>query len=196
MILGNKGIRKAITDGYVVYEVGCVDTPINIQLQITQGTHIVCNSIDVHTTDELWIGRPNLIRGKHEVNDPKLPQLFDREKIPVKGTILFPGRRYLMTTAERIGTTMKYVPMYDGRSSIGRLHLASHVTAGFGDVGFVGQWTLEVWVVEATVIYPWTKIGQVSFHQVSDSTLTYPMKKSSYVDQKGIVPSKLYIKGV
>jgi dCTP deaminase len=48
-----------------------------------------------------------------------------------------------------------------------RLGIESHISAGFGDIGFVGNWTLEITVVHPIKIYPGMRIGQVYFHEVS-----------------------------
>ena len=62
-------------------------------------------------------------------------------KIPDDGLLLEPNTLYLGRTIERTATD-KYVPMLEGRSSVGRLGLFIHITAGFGDIGFDGFWTL------------------------------------------------------
>jgi dCTP deaminase len=64
------------------------------------------------------------------------------------GMVLHPNVGYLMHTVERVATK-KYVPVLDGKSSLGRLFMKIHETAGYGDPGFDGQYTLEV-----TVMYP------------------------------------------
>ena len=73
--------------------------------------------------------------------------------IPEEGLVLEPGKLYLGRTVEYTETN-NYVPMLEGRSSIGRLGLFIHVTAGFGDVGFKGYWTLEIFCVQPIRIYP------------------------------------------
>lgn len=79
------------------------------------------------------------------VLDMKKPNKTNKIIIPEDGYILKPGELYLGRTLEYTKTD-KYVPMLEGRSSIGRLGLFIHVTAGFGDVGFNGYWTLEMFV--------------------------------------------------
>jgi dCTP deaminase len=61
-----------------------------------------------------------------------------------------------------------FAPMYEGRSSCGRLGLASHITAGFGDYGFGGAFTLELYnhFPYSLVLYPGMRIGQVAFEEV------------------------------
>lgn len=87
-----------------------------------------------------------------------------------------PGRVYLMHTLEVAGST-RYATQLNGKSSLGRLGLVVHATAGFGDVGFVGQWTLEMGVLgEAVRVYPGMLICQISFFalQGPQDLLAYP----------------------
>ncbi len=77
--------------------------------------------------------------------------------IPETGLLLQPGKLYLGRTCERTRTE-NLVPMLEGRSSIGRLGLCIHITAGFGDVGFSGHWTLEIHCVQPVLIYPFVEI--------------------------------------
>ncbi len=90
--------------------------------------------------------------------------------IPKEGLLLQPGRVYLARTVERTFTD-KYVPMLEGRSSVGRLGISVHVTAGFGDIGFNGHWTLEITVEQPTVIYPDVEICQIYYHTIK-ATMT------------------------
>jgi dCTP deaminase len=72
----------------------------------------------------------------------KTPNPTKRITIPEEGLVLKPNTLYLGRTNE-FTKTDRYVPMLEGRSSTGRLGLFIHVTAGFGDIGFAGYWTLE-----------------------------------------------------
>ena len=88
-------------------------------------------------------------------------EVFDMKKelktssliIPKEGLILKPNKLYLGRTKEHT-KTQNLVPMLEGRSSIGSLGLCVHITAGFGDVGFEGYWTLEFFCVHTIKIYP------------------------------------------
>lgn len=87
-------------------------------------------------------------------------------KIEEEGLVVHPGRLYLMHTRERI-FTRGFVPVLDGKSSLGRLGLMIHVTAGYGDPGFDGQYTLEVTSVAYPVrIFAGMRIGQMRFHML------------------------------
>jgi dCTP deaminase len=95
---------------------------------------------------------------------------YDEVVMDETGHDLMPGQSLLASTNERIdvsGMAKPWVPMYDGRSTVGRLFILSHVSAGFGDYGFCGHWTLEivnlgVWGVE---LFPGMRIGQTFFHE-------------------------------
>lgn len=80
--------------------------------------------------------------------------------------------------------------MLEGRSSIGRLGLFIHVTAGFGDVGFSGYWTLEMFCVQPIRIYAGVEICQIYFHTVLGEADSYNGGK--YQNNQGIQPSLLY----
>ena len=109
--------------------------------------------------------------------------------IPEGGLLLEPGKLYLGRTVEHTKTD-SYVPMLEGRSSVGRLGMFVHVTAGFGDVGFNGYWTLEIFVVEPLIIYPEVEICQIYFHTIEGEYQSYVSGK--YQNNSGIQPSYLY----
>lgn len=96
---------------------------------------------------------------------------------------LFPGRLYLASTIERT-KTLEHVPYLDGKSSIGRLGISIHVTAGRGDIGFNGHWTMEITVVHPVRVYVGMPIGQLTFHQTTGAPLTaYDARDGSkYID--------------
>ncbi len=74
---------------------------------------------------------------------------------------------------------------------MGRLGLFVHVTAGFGDVGFAGYWTLEMFCVRPIRIYPNVEICQVYYHTLDGDFETYESGK--YQNNRGIQPSRLYL---
>lgn len=80
--------------------------------------------------------------------------------------------------------------MIEGRSSIGRLGLFIHITAGFGDVGFRGFWTLEVFCVQPIRIYPNVEICQIFYHTLEGDFVSYASNK--YQNNQGIQASMLY----
>jgi dCTP deaminase len=110
--------------------------------------------------------------------------------IPPEGLLLQPGILYLGRTNEYTKTE-SHVPMLEGRSSIGRLGLYIHVTAGFGDVGFAGYWTLEMHCIHPIRIYAGVEICQIFYHTIKGSYDKY--KSAKYQNNEGIQASKLYL---
>ena len=109
--------------------------------------------------------------------------------IPDEGLLLEPQKLYLGRTIERTATD-KYIPMLEGRSSVGRLGLFIHITAGFGDIGFDGFWTLEIFCVQPIKIYANLEICQIFYHTIDGDYDLYQSKK--YQSNKGVQPSMLY----
>ncbi len=112
-----------------------------------------------------------------------------RLTIPPDGLVLSPNQLYLARTVERT-ETHNLVPMIEGRSSIGRLGLFVHVTAGFGDVGFCGYWTLEMFAVQPVRIYAGVQICQIIYHQIAGDITEY--KSNKYQHNRDIQPSLLF----
>ena len=109
--------------------------------------------------------------------------------IPSNGLVLETNRLYLGRTVEYT-ETKNLVPMLEGRSSIGRLGLFVHVTAGFGDVGFKGFWTLEIFCIQPVKIYPSVEICQVYYHTIEGEIKNYSSQK--YQNNRGIQSSLLF----
>lgn len=109
--------------------------------------------------------------------------------IPEEGLLLETNKLYLGRTLEHTRTE-GLVPMLEGRSSVGRLGMFIHVTAGFGDVGFSGFWTLEIFCVQPIRIYPGVEICQIYYHDINGEFDTY--KSGKYQNNEGIQPSMLY----
>ncbi|MFV0443295.1 MAG: dCTP deaminase [Planctomycetaceae bacterium] len=123
------------------------------------------------------------------VLDMRRPSRYRRYEIPPDGFVLHPNQLYLARTVERT-ETHNLVPMIEGRSSVGRLGLFVHVTAGFGDVGFCGYWTLEMFAVQPVRIYPGVEIAQIFYHDVEGEVIEYASDK--YQDNRDIQPSLLF----
>ena len=121
--------------------------------------------------------------------DMKKPNTAHLITIPESGLIIEPGKLYLGRTLE-FTETDGLVPMLEGRSSVGRLGLFIHVTAGFGDVGFKGFWTLEIHCVQPIKIYSGIEICQIYYHSVEGDYDKYVSGK--YQNNTGIQPSLLY----
>lgn len=114
-------------------------------------------------------------------------------EIPPEGLLFNPNTLYLASTVEEVGSDF-FIPMYEGRSSMARLGIQSHISAGFGDVGFKSQWTLEITVVHPIIMYPGVKIGQIYFHQINqEANLGDNRYLGKYKNQAGPTASKSYL---
>lgn len=140
------------------------------------------NSYNLTLSNELLVYENDLL-------DMKIPNKTKMIEIPEEGLILEPNKLYLGRTNE-FTKTEKFVPMLEGRSSTGRLGLFIHVTAGFGDIGFAGYWTLEIFCVQPIKIYPNTQICQIYYHDIHGDYDLY--KSGKYHNNTGIQPSLMY----
>jgi len=121
--------------------------------------------------------------------DMKKPNAYERIIIPEEGLVLEPNKLYLGRTAEYTATE-GLVPMLEGRSSVGRLGLFVHITAGFGDVGFAGYWTLEIFCVQPIRIYAGVEICQIYYHTIEGDYERY--RSGKYQNNRDVQPSLLY----
>lgn len=140
------------------------------------------NSYNLRLSDELLVYDTDVL-------DMKKDNPVRRLTIPPEGLLLEPNRLYLGRTLEYTRTD-RFVPMLEGRSSVGRLGLFVHVTAGFGDVGFAGYWTLEMHCIHPIVIYPGVEICQIYYHTIQGEYQKYDSGK--YQNNTGVQPSMLY----
>ncbi|MDL2234002.1 dCTP deaminase [Ruminococcaceae bacterium OttesenSCG-928-L11] len=164
---------------------------LEIERQIEQGAIAITpfdrrnlnpNSYNLRLHDELLVYTDEVLDMKSPLNTQSL-------RIPESGLVLEPGRLYLGRTYEHTSTDV-FVPMLEGRSSIGRLGLCIHVTAGFGDIGFSGYWTLEIHTLHPVRIYPMVEICQIYYHRIEGDSEKYSSGK--YQQNVGIQPSLLY----
>ena len=162
-----------------------------IHQQVENGT----SSIDAFNSNQLNPNSYNLrLHSDLLVYDSDLLDMKEKNTtsplaIPDEGLLLEPQKLYLGRTVERTATD-KYVPMLEGRSSVGRLGLFIHITAGFGDIGFDGFWTLEIFCVQPIRIYADVEICQIFYHTIDGDYDLYQSKK--YQSNKGVQPSMLY----
>ncbi len=140
------------------------------------------NSYNLRLHNELMIY-------KSDVLDMKTNNETEIIGIPEDGYILEPGQLYLARTLEYT-ETRNLVPMILGRSSVGRLGIAVHLTSGFGDIGFCGYWTLQLTCVKRVRIYPNMKICQIFYHDILGEHEEYSSPK--YQKSDGIVSSQLF----
>ena len=124
--------------------------------------------------------RPLSVRESRDVIDIEIPD---------DGFILQPGELYLASTVEYTESN-KHLPMLNGKSSLGRLGLSIHITAGTGDVLYKGHWTLEMTVVRSLRVYAGMPVGQLLWFEVSDKPdFDYANKPSAkYKDAENPLP--------
>lgn len=168
MILSGKEIRRKLGNEIII-------EPFN-ESQLNP------NSYNMRLHNELLVYQDNILDMKKENKAKKLI-------IPEEGLLLEPGKLYLGRTIEYTKTD-KLVPMLEGRSSIGRLGLFIHITAGFGDVGFSGYWTLEIFCIQPIKIYPKVEVCQIYYHSIQGDYEQY--RSGKYQNNTGIQPSLLF----
>ena len=126
---------------------------------------------------------------ENAVLDMKAPNPYRRLQIPEEGLVLQPGELYLGRTIETTRADC-YVPMLEGRSSVGRLGIFVHITAGLGHVGANGYWTLEIACIKPVRIYAGVEICQIYFSELKGAYAAYNSTK--YHNNNGVQPSLLY----
>ncbi len=130
------------------------------------------NSYDVH------LGQHLATYDQHEL-DAKKHNTISHFDIPDEGYVLQPDRFYLGVT-EEYTETHAHVPFLEGKSSTGRLGIDIHATAGKGDVGFCGNWTLEISVKQPVRVYKGMPIGQLIYFPVEgEIEVKYNEKKNA-----------------
>ena len=129
--------------------------------------------------------RINAVRKLHNTMLPK--NILFPSKLE-NGIILNPNEIYLSAT-EEYTETHNHVPFLDGKSSVGRLGIDIHSTAGKGDVGFCNYWTLELSVKRPVRVYQGMPIGQLIYFKVKGKVITpYNKKPSSKYSGKQPIP--------
>lgn len=184
MILSDASIRKELAQGRIVID------PLDER-------DIQPSSVDLRVDRYFRVFRNDTT----PFIDPKLPQEDLTELVEVadgKAFILHPGEFVLGSTHERVALPDDLVARLEGKSSLGRLGLLIHSTAGFVDAGWDGHLTLELSNVAnlPIAIYPGMKIGQISFIRM-DSPAESPYGSettgSKYQGQRGPTPSRYYL---
>lgn len=168
MILADSEIRAAIAARQIVidpFDPDCLGS----------------NSYDVH------LGR-TLAVYKDEILDAKKHNHVRQFEIPDDGCVLLPQRTYLGVTLEYT-ETHQHVPFLEGKSSVGRLGIDIHATAGKGDVGFCNHWTLEISVAQPVRVYFGMPIAQLIYFEVKGMIdMTYDRKPSAKYNQRSAKP--------
>ena len=173
-----------LTDKTIIDEILANNIVIEPLIKANIGT----NSVDLTLSNTLVLYTERVLDVRKK--NPSTPII-----IPEDGMILQPGILYLASTVEYT-ETMKHVPILMGKSSLGRLGLFVHVTAGFGDVGFKGHWTLELVCVQPLKIYPGMKIAQITYQDISEMpNVSYDKKDDAKYSNQGKDPvaSKNYL---
>ena len=164
MILTDLAILKAIEKGDILvepYDRSCLGT----------------NSYDVHLSKYLACYIDDII-------DAKRHNQVEHFEIPSDGIVLQPGKTYLGSTLEYT-ETRSFVPFLEGKSSVGRLGIDIHATAGKGDVGFCNHWTLEISVSQPVRVYAGMPIGQLIYFKVEGEVeVDYQSKSSAKYNQR------------
>lgn len=129
------------------------------------------NSYDVHLGKTLAVYKDSVL-------DARKHNIIESFEIQEEGYVLTPDNFYLGVTQEYT-ETLEHVPFLEGKSSVGRLGIDIHATAGKGDVGFCNYWTLEISVKKPVRVYAGMPIGQLIYFVVSGNIITPYNKKSS-----------------
>ncbi len=175
MILSDARIRKALKDRAIVirpFRSECLGT----------------NSYDVHLGPYLAVYRRAAL-------DARRPNPVREMRIPPEGFLLIPGQLYLGVT-EEYTETHGFVPFLEGKSSLGRLGIDIHSTAGKGDEGFCNYWTLEMSVKLPVRVYAGMPVGQLIYFEISGRVeRSYATKRSAKYRRVSAhpAPSRMYL---
>ena len=168
MILSDKKILQELESGGIVIQ------PFN-------RNNLGTNSYDVH------LGKYMATYENREL-DAREHNKINVFEIPKDGYVLQNDTLYLGVT-EEYTETHKHVPFLEGKSSIGRLGIDIHATAGKGDVGFCNSWTLEISVKQPVRVYAGMPIGQLIYFEVEgDIENFYNLKKNAKYNERTIYP--------
>ncbi len=168
MILTDTAIEQAIAEGSIVIE------PFRREC-------LGSNSYDVHLGSTLAIYREAVL-------DAKKHNAVDCFDLPAEGLVLQPETLYLGVT-EEYTETHRHVPFLEGKSSVGRLGIDIHATAGKGDIGFANTWTLEISVKQPVRIYAGMPIGQLIYFETSgESSVPYSRKAGAKYTTRSATP--------
>ena len=168
MILSDTKIRQLIEAGDIIikpYDDSCLG----------------CNSYDVHLSPHLRVYTSDILdaRAHNQTRDITIGD---------EGFVLQPGVLYLGSTIEYT-ESHKHVPFIEGKSSTGRLGISIHATAGRGDVGFCGHWTLEITVPQPVRVYAGMPIAQLIYYVVDgEVAVPYNKKQSAKYSDQGEKP--------
>lgn len=184
MILTGKEILNQIEKG-------------NIEIDPFDQKNLNPNSLDLRLADKLliyeseWVCGPSSTSSKtwyRNQLDMRKENPTKEIAIPSEGLVLHPGTLYLGSTIERTNCG-PFAPMLEGKSSIARLGISIHATAGVGDTHFDSTWTMEISVIHPVRIYAGVRFAQLLFHEVRGEITKYQGK---YQQQSGPVASRFW----
>lgn len=186
MILSDRDLRARLAQGDLVIEP--LDDP---ELQIQPA------SIDLRLDRRFVVYRlPHV--SCIDIRDPQAVETYTDviEVVPDEGFVLHPGEFALGSTMEWVRIPPDLVARVDGRSSIGRIAVVVHATAGFVDPGFEGHITLELSNLGrcAVKLYPGMRISQLVVEQMSspaERPYGSPGRGSKYQGQRGPIASRI-----
>src|ERR1700722_14647342 len=112
---------------------------------------------------------------RDSVLDAKEANNIDEIEMPDDGYVLEPGRLYLAHTVEVLGSE-HYAPTFAARSSVARLGLFINLSASLGDIGYIGQWTLQLYSMNRIRVYPGMNIGQMMWWRPQGELVLYEGK--------------------
>ena len=168
MILSDQKILEALESGKILIE------PFRRECLGT-------NSYDVHLGKHLAVYKDKIL-------DARKHNQIQHFEIPEEGLVLEPGTLYLGVT-EEYTETHHAVPFLEGKSSVGRLGIDIHATAGKGDVGFCNTWTLEISCTQPVRIYAGMPIGQLIYFLVDGEIENYyHRKKDAKYNERTVKP--------
>lgn len=181
VIFSDRTIKEALAEG-------------RIDIEPLEPSYIQPSSVDLRVDRSFRVFENH----RHPAIDPRSPQEDITKLVEVEEGepfMLHPGEFVLGSTLERVRLGLDVVARLEGKSSLGRLGLLIHSTAGFVDPGFEGAITLELSNVATLpiAIYPGMKIGQISFYQMTtpaDHPYGSPELGSKYQGQQGPTPSR------
>lgn len=168
MILSDKLILEAMDRGEIV-------------VQPFKRDCLGSNSYDVHLGKTLAVYEDAVL-------DARKHNKIRYFEIPEEGFVLQPGELYLGVTQEYTETHAT-VPFLEGKSSVGRLGIDIHATAGKGDVGFCNTWTLEISVSKPVRVYEGMPVGQLIYFKLEGEVINpYNIKASAKYNERTDVP--------
>jgi dCTP deaminase len=170
MILTDGEIRKEMALGSILIE------PFDPEC-------LGSNSYDVHLS-------PHLAVYDAPVLDARAHNPVRHFDIPPQGFVLQPGELYLGSTVEYT-ETHAHIPFLEGKSSVGRLGIDIHATAGKGDIGFCNHWTLEISVTRPVRVYAGMPVGQLIYFVAQGEVLRpYNRKASAKYNERSPRPQE------